>query len=297
MNLPAAVVGIAGLGTMGLALAELFVSQNIEVRGFDPRRDAIASDEHPWSLRDNFSLSSSLGDCVRDVDLAIEAVVEDVDVKNSVLAEIALHTEGIIASNTSTFMPSVLAPSVRNPERFLVAHFFNPPQLVPLVEIVPGPATSTSATAQVVDLLSAMGRHPVLLQKECPGFVANRLQAAILREALALVDAGIASPGAIDDIVKSGLAPRWAAAGPIGVADLGGLDIWARVSALLFPLLSNTAEPSARLSSLTTQGHLGSKTGQGFYEHDPKTDAMTFRDMERHFELGVRFSPERFSAS
>jgi 3-hydroxybutyryl-CoA dehydrogenase len=291
------VVGIVGLGTMGLALAQLFASQNYEVRGFDSRRDEVAPEEHAWSLQENFRLSSSLADCVRDVDVAIEAVAEDADGKNSVLAEISSHTEGIIASNTSTFMPSVLAPAVRNPERFLVAHFFNPPQLVPLVEIVPGPATAESVTAQMVDLLSGMGWHPVLLQKECPGFVANRLQAAILREALALVDAGIASPSAIDDIVMSGLAPRWAAAGPIGVADLGGLDIWEKVSAMLFPLLSNTAEPSARLSSLTRDGHLGAKTGRGFYEHDSVTDAKTFRDMQQHFALGSRHSPELSSSS
>jgi 3-hydroxybutyryl-CoA dehydrogenase len=291
------VVGIVGLGTMGLALAQLFTSQNFDVRGFDSRRDGVAPEEHPWSLQHNFSISASLADCVHDVDVTIEAVAEDLDVKRAVLSEISSHTAGIIASNTSTFMPSVLAPSVRVPDRFLVAHFFNPAQLVPLVEIVPGPSTAASATAKIVDLLRGMGRHPVLLQKECPGFVANRLQAAILREALALVDAGIASPIAIDDIVASGLAPRWAAAGPIGVADLGGLDIWQKVSALLFPLLSNTAEPGAQLTSLTSKGHLGAKTGRGFYEHDSQTDAETFRDMEKLFHLGVRPRPGHPSVS
>ena len=145
-----------------------------------------------------------------------------------------------------------------------------------------------SVTAQIVDLLSSMGRHPVLLQKECPGFVANRLQAAILREALALVDAGIASPSAIDDIVVSGLAPRWAAAGPIGVADLGGLDIWEKVCAGLFPTLSNSPEPSRQLTDLVRSGRLGAKTGHGFYPHDAETDARMFHTMERIFALALK---------
>lgn len=281
------VVGIVGLGTMGLALAQLFTSQNCEVRGFDSRRDGFSPEEHPWSSQDNFTVSASIAGCVREVDLAIEAVAEDLDVKSAVLAEMSAHTAGIVASNTSTFLPSVLAPSVKSPERFLVAHFFNPPQMVPLVEIVPGPATAASVTAQIVDLLSAMGRHPVLLQKECAGFVANRLQAAILREALSLVEAGIASPHAIDDIVASGLAPRWAAAGPIGVADLGGLDIWEKVCAGLFPTLSNTSQPSAQLTSLVRGGRLGAKTGHGFYPHDSEVDAGTLGMMEQFFELAA----------
>lgn len=279
------VIGIVGLGTMGLALAQLFAAQGCEVRGFDPRRDGVAPDGQAWPGQINFSRSSTIAECVRDVDVALEAVAEDLDVKGPVLTEMSSYTEGIVASNTSTFMPSVLAPSVRNAERFLVTHFFNPPQLVPLVEIVPGPATATSVTRQIVDLLSSMGRHPVLLQKECPGFVANRLQAAILREALSLVDDGIASPAAIDDIVASGLAPRWAAAGPIGVADLGGLDIWEKVCAELFPALSNSAQPSAQLSALVRSGRLGAKSGHGFYPHDSQLDAARFDTMARIFEI------------
>ncbi|MGY0390609.1 3-hydroxyacyl-CoA dehydrogenase family protein [Nocardioides sp. WG-D5] len=278
-------VGIVGLGTMGLALARLFTSQGFDVRGFDTRNNAVSRETHPWSSRDNFTVSSSIAECVRDADLVIEAVAETLEAKRSVLAEISSHTDGIIASNTSTFIPSVLAQWVRTPERFLIAHFFNPPQLVPLVEIVPGPETIPSVTDKVHTLLGSMGRHPVLLEAECPGFVANRLQAALLREALALVDAGIASPRAIDDVVETGLAPRWAAAGPIGVADLGGLDIFERVCAELFPVLSNSAEPSPRLRSLVRSGDLGAKTGQGFYEHHPEQDAQTFGTMQRHFEL------------
>ena len=286
------VVGIVGMGTMGLALAHLFAANNCEVRGFDSRRVSV-SPEQSWSDHGSFTISSSIRDCVQDADVVIEAVAEDLDVKRTVLAEMSTYADGILASNTSTFMPSVLAPSVRNPERFLVAHFFNPPQLVPLVEIVPGPATAESATAEIVDLLNRMGRHPVLLQREVPGFVANRLQAALLREALALVEEGIASPRAIDDIVAAGLAPRWAAAGPIGVTDLGGLDIWEKVSAGLFPGLSNATEPSPLLAALVRTGHLGAKTGNGFYPHDPETDRKTFHTMDQIFQL-VRSSARDF---
>jgi 3-hydroxybutyryl-CoA dehydrogenase len=281
-------VGIVGLGTMGLGLAEMFTSQGFEVRGFDPRAGVITPDSHSWALRDNFTFSSSVAECVSGVDLVIEAVAENLEVKKSVLTEISTLTRGIVASNTSTFMPSVLARWVTHPERFVVAHFFNPPHLVPLVEIVPGPETGESVTAQIVSLLTRLGRHPVLLEAEYPGFVANRLQAALLREALAIIDAGIASPSAIDDIVATGLAPRWAAAGPIGVVDLGGLDIFEKVCAELFPVLSNATKPSSNLTSRVRSGDLGAKTGRGFYVHDMATDAATFEAMKRHFELDDR---------
>nr|WP_284444994.1 3-hydroxyacyl-CoA dehydrogenase family protein [Microbacterium yannicii] len=142
-----------------------------------------------------------------------------------------------------------------------------------------------------------MGRHPVLLASECPGFVANRLQAAILREALALIEAGIASPSTVDQIVVNGLAPRWAAAGPIGIADLGGLDIWERVSVELFPLLSAASQPSPLLTALVETGHLGAKSGRGFYEHVAEIDARTFDTMKRHFELGAPRSGEALNAT
>lgn len=281
------VVAVIGLGTMGRALAQLFAESGLEVRGYDARTDAVAAAQHPWLAKENVSLAAGLADAVRGADVVIEAVAEDLAVKASALAEIAAGTEGIIASNTSTFLPSVLAAFVTAPERLLVAHFFNPPQLVPLVEIVPGPETAASVTARIIDLLTGLGRHPVLLQAECPGFVANRLQAAILREALALVEEGVASTRAVDEIVRSGLAPRWAAAGPIGVTDLGGLDIWERVSAELFPVLSTATRPSPLLAALVSEGRLGAKSGEGFYPHDADADARTFQEMSRHFALGT----------
>ena len=167
-------------------------------------------------------------------------------------------------------MPSRLAEAVSCPDRLLVAHYFNPPYLIPLVEIVPGPETSSDTIAAMVGLLENVGKVPVVLRKEATGFVGNRLQFALFREALAIVEQGIADPEAVDQVVRFGFGRRLAAAGPFEVFDLAGLDTIGAVAAEIFPELA-TASPSGQqvpelLSQKVQQGELGVKSGRGFHE-------------------------------
>ncbi|QYH35283.1 3-hydroxyacyl-CoA dehydrogenase family protein [Salinibacterium sp. M195] len=258
-------VAVIGLGTMGKGISRLLLQADYEVHVHDP----FLADEAPSGAR----VVSSIEECVSGASVVFEAVSEDLDVKAKVLRTISHATDGLIASNTSTFMPSVLADSVLNPERFLVGHFFNPADIIPLVEVVPHPKTRPESVDLFTSLLLKLGKRPVLLSAERPGFVANRLQAAVLREALSLVEAGVVTAADIDAIVTSGLAARWAAVGPIGVADLGGLDIFRAVCTQIFPSLDNSATPNALLVDRVTRGELGAKSSSGFYQHSASSVA------------------------
>ena len=152
------------------------------------------------------SISTNLDQTVAGAELVIEAIVEDLDAKHALLRLLneLCDGEAIIASNTSSFMPSRLAAAAARPERLLVAHYFNPPYLIPLVEIVPGPDSSQETVMTLVRLLQHVGKKPVVLRKEATGFVGNRLQFALFREALAIVEQGIADPEAVDQVVRYG---------------------------------------------------------------------------------------------
>lgn len=260
---------VIGLGTMGSGIARLLLAHGATVRGFDAHANAgaLGADDRLAGLE----LAESLSDAVRGADVVFEAVFEDIDVKEAVLGEIGRSTDSVIASNTSTFVPTRLARFVREPGRLLVAHFFNPSDVIPLVEVVPHAGTSRDLPDQMAELLRAVGKRPVVLRRERPGFVANRLQAAILRESLALVEEGVVTPDGIDEVVRSALAPRWSVAGPIGVADLGGLDVFLAVCSEIFPTLADASAPSSLLVDAVEAGRLGAKTGRGFYPHTPES--------------------------
>ena len=218
------------------------------------------------------TVSIDLGRTVAGAELVIEAIVEELGAKHALLRSLngLCGGETIIASNTSSFMPSSLAEAVSCPDRLLVAHYFNPPYQIPLVEIVPGPDTSNETVMTVVGLLRKVGKKPVVLRKEATGFVGNRLQFALFREALAIVEQGIADPEAVDQVVRFGFGRRLAAAGPFEVFDLAGLDTILAVATQIFPEL-DTADPTGQLvpellSRKVAEGDLGVKSGRGFHE-------------------------------
>jgi 3-hydroxybutyryl-CoA dehydrogenase len=194
-----------------------------------------------------------------------EAVFEDLAVKQSVYRQLEeiVSAETIIGSNTSNIIPSALAAGMKHPERLLVVHFWNPPYAVPLVEIVPHAQTSVAAMQMSKDWVAALGNTPVVLKKEVAGFVGNRLQYAMLREALWLVQQGIATAEEIDDIVTLSLGRRYAVIGPLATADLGGLDTFLTISRQLMPQLANDQESLRIMEDAVSAGHLGAKTGAG----------------------------------
>ena len=173
-------------------------------------------------------------------DLVVESVPEDLALKGVVLTPIAAHfPEAVIASNTSSLSIGAIGDACGAPERTVGTHYWNPPLLMPLVEIISGAQSTPEAVELARGAVASCGKRPVLVQRDVPGFIWNRLQHALLREALWIVDNGVATPEAVDEVVRYGNARRWEHVGPFAAAALGGLGTWQRVAGELFPELSN----------------------------------------------------------
>lgn len=179
--------------------------------------------------------------------LVVESVPEDLALKGEVLAPIAAaFPEAVIASNTSSLSIGAIGEACGAPERTVGTHYWNPPLLMPLVEVIAGPRSLPEAVEAARQGVASCGKRPVLVQRDVPGFIWNRLQHALLREALWIVDNGVATPEAVDEVVRYGNARRWEHVGPFAAAALGGLDTWQRVAGELFPVLS-TADDAGDL--------------------------------------------------
>ena len=285
-------IAVVGAGLMGHGIAQEFAVAGYEVRLTDQSSEVlakavgrisgnlemmtglgmIAQDAIEPALG-RITTHEALGDTVANADLVIEAVFEDLALKQRLFRDLDVICcpWTILASNTSTFLPSMLAAATRRPDKVVVAHYFNPPHLLPLVEVVRGEATSDETVMVVYDLMAKIGKKPALVQKEALGFIGNRIQAAILREALAIVDQGIATPEDVDIVVRNGFGRRLAVAGPFEVSEAAGLDVVARVMAQLFPAIDNSTEVSPFLAERVAQGDYGLKTGKGFFEWTPES--------------------------
>jgi 3-hydroxybutyryl-CoA dehydrogenase len=198
-------------------------------------------------------------------DLVVESVAEDVAVKRRLYRAIEprLGPSTILGTCTSSLSLAELADGLARPERFIGYHWFNPPELVALVEIVPAGPTAAAVVERAEAFSRAIGKQPVRVAGNVPGFVANRLQYALIREAYHLVAAGVCTPADVDRVITAGLGPRWAAVGPFLSMDLAGLDVHRAVAEQLFPRLSTATTVPPVLTALTEQGALGVKSGRG----------------------------------
>ena len=179
-------------------------------------------------------------EAIERCDLVVESVPEDLPLKGVVLTPLAAHfPEAVIASNTSSLSIGAIGEACGAAERTVGTHYWNPPLLMPLVEVISGPHTLPESVELARAAVASCGKRPVLVQRDVPGFIWNRLQHALLREALWIVDNGVASPEAVDEVVRYGNARRWEHVGPFAAAALGGIDTWQRVAGELFPVLSN----------------------------------------------------------
>jgi 3-hydroxybutyryl-CoA dehydrogenase len=182
-------------------------------------------------------------------DLAVESLPEDLELKARLLRRVAgASPDAVLASNTSSLSITALGAAVGAPERVIGTHYWNPPLLSPLVEVVPGEATDGGIVARVRATLADLGKCPILVEADVPGFVWNRLQLALLRECVWLVENGVAAAGTVDEVVREGLARRWRRIGPFEAIALGGVETWERAARNLVPELSTAAElgPLAR---------------------------------------------------
>lgn len=276
-----------GTGTMGFGTALTFALAGFKVRMFGRSEESI---ERGFKnirstlelYRENNLLENSsipvilarikgvtvLEEAAIDADFVIESVAENLEVKRQIFTtmEKLCRPETIFATNTSTLRPTDIADVLNYKERFVVAHFWNPPHLIPLVEVVPGKNTSSETVQLTWKLMEKIGKKPVALNREALGFIGNRLQLALLREALYIVESGIATPEAVDAAMKFGMGRRLGITGPLESADLGGLDIFYNITRYLGHDLCNNPETPSLLQRAMEKGTLGAKTMRGIYE-------------------------------
>jgi 3-hydroxybutyryl-CoA dehydrogenase len=205
-----------------------------------------------------------------------------------VRAEEVAGPDAILTTNTSSLPLAPLAAELRRPERFAGLHWLNPPELVELVEVVGAEETSPETTEALVSWMERLGKAPVVVRRDVPGFVVNRLQYALLREAYALVDAGVASFEDVDRAVVHGLGSRWAAIGPFETMDLAGLDVHAAVADNLWPELESGRQPSPTITEVLATGALGVKSGRGLRGDYDEAAAATLKERRDRVLAGLR---------
>ena len=292
-------ISVIGAGLMGHGIAQEFALAGFKVSLHDVSDEKLSRAEEnigrnlimmsamglvtgdaAGTVRANLTFGTSLEKAVAGADVVIEAAFEDLALKQGIFRTIDRASPGhaILASNTSTLLPGALATATRRPEKVLVAHYFNPPYLLPLVEIVRHDRTSDETVRVMFDLLKTVGKSPVIVRKEAPGFIGNRLQAALFREALSIVEHGIATPADVDTVIRTGFGRRLAAAGIFEIWEIAGWDLVQAICENLFPSLESTTAVSEVLKEKVRRGDLGTKTGRGFYEWTPESiDALKKR--------------------
>jgi 3-hydroxybutyryl-CoA dehydrogenase len=280
-------VAVIGAGLMGSGIAQVFAGAGHQVslfdQDFDVTEKALARIRgqlialgHDPSTADHVWSAADLATAVGGATLVIECVNENLATKRALFAEVEplVGPDTVLASNTSVIPIGRIMHGLARPQRALGTHWWNPPHLVPLVEVVGTGWTSGEVVAGMISLLTAIGKVPVHVRRDIPGFIGNRLQHALWREAIALVADGVCDAATIDLVVKNSFGTRLGILGPMENADLVGLDLTLAVHRTLFPDLARDTAPSALLQTLVAQGHLGMKTGSGFQDWPAAEQAL-----------------------
>jgi 3-hydroxybutyryl-CoA dehydrogenase len=205
----------------------------------------------------------------------VESITEDLAVKQRFFEELetVCRPDALFLTNTSGLSVTEIFAKLRHPERGMGTHYWNPPYLMPLVELTPGEKTSPALADKIQNLLEGMGKKPVRVRRELPGLIWNRLQFALFRECLYLLEQGVATPAEIDRVVSMGLARRASFMGLFAISDLGGSDVWYTIASYLFGTLGNAKEPPELWREQIERGEFGLKSGQGFYKWDDPEQA------------------------
>jgi 3-hydroxybutyryl-CoA dehydrogenase len=276
-------IGVVGGGLMGHGIAYLLAAGGHKVGIFEPSTEVRAS--LPQRLRsivdllgsdaailDRITTHERLADAVGAVSVVFEAAPEKLELKQRIFAELETLTasDTILASNSSAIPSTEIGRNLKHRERVVGTHFWNPPHLVPLVEVIQTEWTADDVVRRTIDLLAAAGRKPVHVRRDIPGFIGNRLQHALKREAIALVASGVCDAETIDTVVKSGFGARMAVLGPMEQSDLVGLDLTLAISNVLVADLDRSSGPHPFLQEKVKAGKLGMKTGEGFRTWTPE---------------------------
>jgi len=270
-------IGVVGGGLMGHGIAYLLAATGHivgifetepEIRANLPQRLRVIADlfSDDVALVQNVSVHDQLAPAVASARFVFEAAPEKLPLKQKIFAELenAVAPDTILASNSSAIPSTAIGQHLKHRERVIGTHFWNPPHLVPLVEVIQSERTSSEVVRATIELLRDAGKTPVHVRRDVPGFVGNRLQHALKREAVALVAAGVCDAETIDIVVKEGPGARMAVLGPMEQSDLVGLDLTLDIAEVLYADLDRTAGPHPFLRQKVGDGKLGMKTGEGF---------------------------------
>lgn len=284
MNNPVSQVTVLGGGLMGSGIAQIFASRGVDVVIYDIDAQAYNTPETVRRNLENMGTSAqniastlahlrfcdALPASVAHSQIVFECVPEKLALKQQLFAQLdeLCPPETILASNTSVISISEIARDVRHKARVLGTHFWNPAFLIPLVEVIRTEWTDERLFEQTVALLSWAGKHPVRVNKDVPGFLVNRLQHALWREAIYLVEEGIADARTVDEGIRFGFGLRLPALGPLENADMVGTDLTLAIHEYIFPHLNNATTASPLLKKLVAEGKLGFKSGEGFQHWD-----------------------------
>jgi 3-hydroxybutyryl-CoA dehydrogenase len=290
-------IGVLGAGLMGHGIAQVFGLAGHEVSIYDPVaasldqvRARIAANLR--DLGDDESAAERVHPCtdlaqaVRDADFVVEAVPEDLEVKRKLFRETEdlVRPDTILASNTSVIPITAIMQDLRDRSRALGTHWWNPPYLVPLVEVIATQWTSWAAIDWTMALHAAVGKKPAHVKKDVAGFIGNRLQHALWREAVSLVEHGICDAETVDTVIKAAFGRRLAVLGPLENADLVGTDLTLAIHKTVLPAIDSRPAPSPYLERLVADGKLGFKSGEGFRKWTPEQQAALRTKVVQHLK-------------
>jgi 3-hydroxybutyryl-CoA dehydrogenase len=292
---------VTGGGTMGTGIAQVCAEAGFDVvlqsrsrENLEAARDRIRKNQREMveaglltereatEALARLRMTQDLGEAVGGADFVSENIPEDIGIKQAFFRELSrlAKPDAILSTNTSGLSITAIASAVAGPERVVGFHWLNPPHLMVPVEITRGARTSEETMRATVAIAEDLGRRPVRVERDAPGFLWNRLQMALFREALHIVEQGIATPEAVDQAVQLGLGLRWAAVGPFRIADLAGLPTFRAVAAGVYPELSAATTPQTLLEDWIRCGRAGARAGRGVYDYPPGAHEALIRERD-----------------
>ncbi|MBM4276523.1 MAG: 3-hydroxyacyl-CoA dehydrogenase family protein [Deltaproteobacteria bacterium] len=278
-------IAVVGAGMMGHGIAQIFAThghkvilldvsdeiltkaiENIRANLILLARSGIGSEKEIEPSIERITTTRNMEEGVSGARLVIESIPEDLNLKQNLFQKLdaLCPFDTILATNTSVMSITEIASKASKRERIVGTHFWNPPYLIPLVEVIKGQDTSAQTIDAVFDLLKSIKKYPVLVKKDVPGFVGNRLQHALWREAISIVEQGIADPATVDEVIKKGFGVRLPVLGPLENADMVGLDLTLQIHQYILKHIERSPDPSPLLRQKVEQQELGFKTGRGF---------------------------------
>lgn len=296
-------IGVAGAGTMGSGIALIFALKGYEVVVTDvaekylENAKRIISINQSSLIEENIITRAEAEDSLKninfstdikvfsDADVIIEAIIEKMDIKQDFWKEVEeiAKEDAILATNTSGLSITAISKKVVSKGRFIGMHWWNPPHIIPLIELIKGDETNDETVNTLVELVKKIGKESVVVQKDASGFIGNRIQFAVFREALNIVEQGIANIEDVDKAMKYGPGFRYPVLGPLETADLGGLDTFYYISSYLFNDLSDVKEPSPLLQECMENKNFGVKSGKGFYDYSDGKDEQAMKRRDKNF--------------